>query len=81
MENEVLELEKYFSDEGGNKHAIIYMNSFAYMYEVQTANGKTWFMVYDRLKSPKMESFEKWPFKKDKEAIDKFYELTIKAGK
>lgn len=69
---EILTLEKEFTDEHDIKHTMIYGNKFAYLFELNSINGKISFDVFNRLKSKKMPVFEKWNFKDDKEALKKF---------
>lgn len=72
---EKLELEKEFTEDG-NKYTLIYANKFAYLYEINTSKGKVLFEVFDRLKKPNLVMHESFEFKSDKDAINKFHQLT-----
>lgn len=75
--SELLELKKEFTDKHGIKYSQIYTNSFAYLYECESSNGKVLFVVFSRLKPLKMDYWDKWSFKSDKEAIAKFNSLIV----
>ena len=78
MDIEILTLEKEFTDEYNIKHTRIYGHKFAYLYELTSLGGKIQFEVFNRFKTSKMPLFEKWIFKSDREAIDKFNSIKFK---
>lgn len=72
MDLNYLELEKEFTDKFAVKHTQISVNRCAYLYENISSNGNVLFEVFNRLKTAKMKYFEKWNFRKESEALEKF---------